>query len=574
MKPPPGFVLDGAPPPPPGFVADAPTQVAGPVSTVPGTEANPVAPKFGSPEDLSARYSSLGNEWGDLGRGLAKGAGDVYMGLDQLLTRGIEFIAPPGSAFEKWAKEQREKVEGNIRQRNESYKGSIKGEGTSAKMGEVVGGAVPAVGAAIASGGATVPATLPRAILGGTAAGAAGGAAMPVDTTQNPDFWDEKIKQAAIGAGVGAATGGLVHGAGKVVGGVEVTPQVQALRDQGINLTPGQILGGGAKRVEEGLGSVPVVGEAQRAGIRRSIEDMNRSAINRSLEQIGQRLDDAMPVGRGAIQDMAARISDAYDQILPQMTVRADMRFASGITQAARDVAALPDQYQRAFLNTIQRDMMGYMQGGQLTGDAVKTLDRKLRTDAMRFRASNDPFDQQYGDALFRLRDTYRDMMERQNPQFAQQLADVDRAFAMSARIEKAAGMQGAENGVFTPAQLSAAVRAEDRSARKSAFARGDALLQDLSDPAKAVMSSKVPDSGTPFRTGVLAAGVGGLGSVEPISASLLGLSTLPYLSPGMQRATGHVLAARPNMMRRAGRNIRATGGIGALGAGEEAGRE
>jgi hypothetical protein len=89
------------------------------------------------------------------------------------------------------------------------------------------------------------------------------------------------------------------------------------------------------------------------------------------------------------------------------------------------------------------------------------------------------------------------------------------------------------EEGIFTPAQLEAAVRQTDRSARKGAFARGAAPMQELSGTATSVLGSKVPDSGTAARgmTGALL--TGGATYVDPMMGALTGLATLPYYKYG-----------------------------------------
>ena len=54
-----------------------------------------------------------------------------------------------------------------------------------------------------------------------------------------------------------------------------------------------------------------------------------------------------------------------------------------------------------------------------------------------------------------------------------------------------------------------------DRSKDKSKFAKGDALMQDLSESAKTALGNKVPDSGTPYRSMVAAlAASGGAGAM------------------------------------------------------------
>ena len=69
-----------------------------------------------------------------------------------------------------------------------------------------------------------------------------------------------------------------------------VAPEVKTLMNEGITPTPGQILGGGAKRFEEGLSSVPVVGDFIKNAQLRAVEDLNKVAFDRALKPIGKEL--------------------------------------------------------------------------------------------------------------------------------------------------------------------------------------------------------------------------------------------------------------------------------------------
>ena len=110
---------------------------------------------------------------------------------------------------------------------------------------------------------------------------------------------------------------------------------------------------------------------------------------------------------------------------------------------------------------------------------------------------------------------------------------------------QRAASALGGEEGVFTPAQLLNAVKAMDPSRNKGAFARGDALLQDLAEPAKTVLSQSVPDSGTAGR--LLASLIMGGAPVAAMVNPVAGAALLPAAAyaPGVQRGVAALLASR-----------------------------
>ena len=108
-----------------------------------------------------------------------------------------------------------------------------------------------------------------------------------------------------------------------------------------------------------------------------------------------------------------------------------------------------------------------------------------------------------------------------------------------------AASSVAAKDGVFTPAQLHAAVKAKDKSMDKGAFARGNALMQDLSSAGKNVLPSNIPDSGT---AGRLLANM----AAHPISGMLTAAASIPamaaYSRTGSRLINGAVNQGVPGM--------------------------
>ena len=71
----------------------------------------------------------------------------------------------------------------------------------------------------------------------------------------------------------------------------------------------------------------------------------------------------------------------------------------------------------------------------------------------------------------------FRQMVQRANPTEAKSLAALNSAYSKFLRVENAAGRIGAKEGVFSPEQLTGAVRQMDPSLRHRAFARGNAPM-------------------------------------------------------------------------------------------------
>ena len=92
-----------------------------------------------------------------------------------------------------------------------------------------------------------------------------------------------------------------------------------------------------------------------------------------------------------------------------------------------------------------------------------------------------------------------RENLARSNPDYAQQLSNINKAFANYAIIREA-GSKANTAEKFTPAQLAAAVKKSDQSAGKGATATGKAMMQDLTDAGVLVLPNTLPDSGTAVR--------------------------------------------------------------------------
>ena len=109
------------------------------------------------------------------------------------------------------------------------------------------------------------------------------------------------------------------------------------------------------------------------------------------------------------------------------------------------------------------------------------------------------------------LKRTMMDMAAEQSPEYAAQLAKADDAFKNMAVIDRA----GARAEDFTPKQLEAAIKANDTTARKNAFAQGRGPMRDLSKAGADILSNTVPDSGTISRGQTQAGAIGG-GAYNP----------------------------------------------------------
>jgi hypothetical protein len=381
-----------------------------------------------------------------------------------------------------------------------------------------------------------------QAVIGGTAAGML----EPVFEAETKDFATEKAKQAGFGAVTGGVAQKAISGVGRVLS-PQTSPEVRALAEQGVELTPGQIFGGGVKRLEEGLKSIPVAGDVVAGAERRSIESFNRATVNEALKPIGTKVPKNL-VGRELIQYADDAIGKSYNKYLTKIDLNAD-------NELLTDLANITT---KAFqLNTIIGNTILDRMKGQIKGTAWKSIDSDLGRLASNYLNSQSGDERLLGSAIKETQLSVRNLLERANPKYSQEIAKTNRAFADFLRVQKAAGSIGAQEGVFSPAQLLSATRALDESLRKGKFAKGQARLQDVAESAKSVMGANLPDSGTAYR-GLTGAGVLGGAYLEPTTLLAPLAASALYSKPGQDLARLLILQ-RPELLRQAGAGISRT---------------
>jgi len=408
---------------------------------------------------------------------------------------------------------------------------------------------VGAIAGNVALAAALPSSTVPRVI-------GSGAAYMALQPTEKQGL--EGYQQRGIEAAKGAGLGLLGYSGARVLGRVlnpQTSAEVKSLMAEGITPTPGQIMGGGAKKAEEALRSVPIVGDAITMAHKRAIEDFNRAAINRSLTPIGETLPKEVPVGYKAVDHAYQTISQKYDDLLPKLNIKADEQFGQDITGLHTLAQNLNPAQATQFNNILKNEVLGkFTDDGLMSGETMKQVESKLGGLIRGYQRAPDYDQQLLGDALQEAQSSIRKMVERANPKYTGELSKVNSAYANLLRVENAAGKQGAKEGVFTPAQLESASRALDSSLRKRSFAHGKALMQDLATAGDTALAQKLPNSGTVDRA---LYGLGGLASgvVNPaIPLGLIGGAGL-YTKPA-QNALAALLTKRPDMARKIGGGI------------------
>lgn len=386
----------------------------------------------------------------------------------------------------------------------------------------------------------------------GTGAGVGGVAGYGTSTGE------ETGSDILTGALTGAGTAALLGGVGAVLA-PKVQPAARKLQEEGVSLTPGAAFGGQVQSIEQAAESLPILGQIIKGARQQSFQEFNKAALNRALKEIDPGIKVPKDMGvREATDFTYFQISNKYNEIYPQITLKynntLDKQLNSLIKKHSKsNLGADAAEQFREKVN----DIMGRVKNKELTGIQIQVLKEDLRklTDAYKGGTGSERL---LGTAFDDLENSIMLSLRNQNPKFAKELKKADTAYANYKRVELASSSARGEAGAFTPAQLESAVRQSDRSKGKSQFARGQALMQDLSSAGYDVLGSKIPDSGTPSRLGLAGLLTGAAQYVEPSTTLATALTTGAYTKPGMA-AFNQFIRRRPVAIERAGTGLRAS---------------
>lgn len=315
-------------------------------------------------------------------------------------------------------------------------------------------------------------------------------------------------ESAGMNAALGGGAGLLGTGGGNVLSSLlapKVSPASGALYSKKVPMTIGQQLGGGANRFEEGLTSIPFMGDIIKNARREAVIGFNSSVADEALAPIGKKLPAGLK-GHGAVMFTERAIGDAYDDVLANVgNVTRDSQFAQEVASLKRMVqqSTMPKEVQAQFLKAVRNQIDGKFQGqGVMTAQTFKDAESELGKLATKYGADTSTDKQLLGDALQEVQASLRGLLERSaGPQYAADARAANASWAQFKRMQKSATFLGAEDGVFSPENYLNSVKALDRSKDKAEFARGTALGQGAAQDALEVLGRKVPDSGTPFRS-------------------------------------------------------------------------
>lgn len=428
--------------------------------------------------------------------------------------------------------------------------------GTAATLGQAAGDvaisapallAAPAAAPVVAARApvlARAMASLPGRVVGTLAPNAALGAlSAPEDRAAGAAYG---AVGGAVGAGVNRAVGGLVK--------PFVSEGAEELIRQGVQPTPGQAIGGAVGKMEEKLGSIPLVGDIIGRSRNRAINEFNEALAGRTAQHLtgetglpraaGRKLGD---VGDEALLKLRAQIGQTYEDVLasvPKLRIEREA-IESEVAKIMNDASLdLSEQSAKRLADYAEKHLMTPRSNimGEITGETAKRIESDMGKAATRARTSSVGEERAYGEALDRLHAFWREgVSASMPPEKAALLKRANEAWRGFLPQDAAAAMASSQTadkqGVFTPRVL------------RSALARGDKSQSD--NVLRGLQQQPVANARTPYEYAASMSRAGrDLGNVVPdsgttpraLAAGLL--PTVGYMNPVATIAGGSAAAA------------------------------
>ena len=485
--------------------------------------------------------------------GFMMGLKDPITGGAQLLPRALSSVTSGFGAYQNPVSEfftgEAQRMDELARAEEQAYQQQRMARGETGfdvprLAGNVLNPAtiVPATRAAQLARGAGYGATA-QAVAGG----AVGGAMQPV--TGEGEFLPQKTQQIGVSAVTAPIGEKVVSAAGRVLNPL-VSKAEQTMRDLGITPTTGQTLGGQFKSMEEFAQNLPLIGSSIENARQRVLFDFNKSVVNNALKKVNDKLPSDV-VGRDAIAYASEQVSNQYDDVLSKMTFDLDFATTSNILSSLSKSTNLSANQRQEVASTLNDIVLGKFAGQKIDGKEFKGIESDLRKKASNYLNSTVASEREVGQALSDVLGVLKKELYFQNPKQTPKLRRIDSAYSDLSVINIAAANSGAQSGVFTPKQFSTAVRQADATRRKSAFAKGKAKSQEISDAAVDVLGDQ---SRSTLEGRVAASTLGGLGMLSQPQIGIPLAATVPTMySESGQAVLDALLRSRPELVKQAG---------------------
>lgn len=501
---------------------------------------------------------------GNIESGYMMGLKDPLTAGAQMLPRGLEILTSAGGAYpnvvSKFFADEVSRIDALAAEEEQKYQAQRAAQGDEGfDPGRMTGNIINPANLAVGIRGAQVFKNAPMAQAALT--GAASSTLQPVTDMSEDSFGEQKTKQAGVGAVVGPAGNVVFQGVGRMASPL-VTKAEQTMRDLGVTMTPGQLMGTQAKAIEEFAQNIPLIGPMISNARERQLYQFNKGVINKALRKVDEKLPDDV-IGRDAVKYVQDVVSQKYDEVLASVSMQYDKALAGKIGEviprskltAAADKQKLNDELNMLIYSQVPVDNKV---SGVVDGQLFKRIEAAVNERIKVYGQSKTPSDLDIADALQDALKIWRNELMSQNPKHAQKLSKINAAYSDVTVMETAAAAGGAQNGVFTAKNYQTAVRQRDMSRRKRAFAAGRAKGQELSDAA---VETIAPVTGATTEGRVAMSLAGGYGAWrDPWLAAGAVAGTKLIYSPTGLKVIEAIATKRPDLVRKIGEALKKRG--------------
>lgn len=315
-----------------------------------------------------------------------------------------------------------------------------------------------------------------------------------------------------------------------------VTEKAKELIKQGVPLTVGQSVGGGMRKFEESLKSLPFIGDPVIEAEVRAVKGFNKSVFQKVLEPLKKYGLDTKKELKGVLNgnQLYAKTSDiienGYDKLVPKLKFP-NIKDLQPIYDdiILKQAEFMPKKLNNTYLRDMDEIVYANFGGdGVLSGQGFKKIQSGLRRKIRNLSKSTSEIERGYSRAYADVLEGLSDTLKKNNPELAPRLNDLDFSFKMLNLVGNAIEKGTKKEGTFTSSNLLDAVKAGDPSLRRQDLRKGEALFQDIGNLGTA-LNVTLPDSGTATRLGlnslVTTGGFGGgaiYAGADPLATGLL----------------------------------------------------
>ena len=178
----------------------------------------------------------------------------------------------------------------------------------------------------------------------------------------------------------------------------------------------------------------------------------NENIIDDVIKPLGTRITVNADDDINKLVDKGQRaLSEAYDEVLPMISMKSDSVFKQSLNKIKKDQVLGSDASKKAAKEL--KKIQGFLNGNKVSGKSIKEVQSHIGKRIQAYSGTTNADDKAVLSILEDTLDAVMDTVERQNPQYASRLKDINTAYAKFIRVENAAKRLNGED-VFTPKQV------------------------------------------------------------------------------------------------------------------------